>query len=200
MVYESCLFLPPGPPTQPFSHRLSNQRSNTALFRNITFPDTLPRRSERFELVTGDFYKLLPPIRDSEGDVATGGARKSYRKGYDVIVTMFFIDTSSNVLTLLRQLHTLLAPGGTWINLGPLLWPSGSDVSMELTLEEVVELTKSYGFEMAGEGISQATASSAIPVEERKRRRRVDCEYTADKNGMFRRVYEAEFWVAKKRG
>jgi hypothetical protein len=46
--------------------------------------------------------------------------------GYDVLVTLFFLDTSPNVLATLQQIHRLLRPGGTWLNLGPLLWPGGA--------------------------------------------------------------------------
>lgn len=165
---------------QPFSHRFSNQRSNDHLFRSIQFPDVVPRYSEMFTIAEGDFLKQLPPSRGDGGE------------GYDFIVTQFFIDTGSNVVETLQQIHALLVPGGTWINLGPLLWSGGGSVRMELSLEEVLSLSTSIGFEVLGE-------AGGLEAHGHLKRRTVTCEYTADKMGMFERIYQAEFWVAKKR-
>jgi len=104
-------------------------------------------------------------------------------------VTQFFIDTGSNVVATLQQIKELLKEGGKWINLGPLLWTGGGSVSMELSLDEVLALAREVGFEVMGE---------EAEVAEKYRRKTVECEYTADKMGTFRRVYHAEFWVATK--
>jgi len=133
----------------------------------------LPRYSTHFQIAEGDFLKHKPANDEL----------------YDFIVTQFFIDTGSNVVATLQQIKGLLKPGGKWINLGPLLWSGGGSVAMELNLEEVLELAKEVGFEiMIDEG----------QVEEKYRRRTVECEYTADRMGTFQRIYHAEFWVAKR--
>jgi carnosine N-methyltransferase len=53
----------------------------------------------------------------------------------------------------LRIIHRILAPGGVWINLGPLLWHwennSSNDLSIELDLEEVKTLARQIGFELS---------------------------------------------------
>lgn len=165
---------------QPFSHRFSNQRSNDHLFRSIQFPDVVPRYSEMFNIAEGDFLKQTPPARTDGED------------GYDFIVTQFFIDTGYNAVATLQQIHSLLAPGGTWINLGPLLWVGGGSVSMELSLDEILALAESVGFEILGE-------RDGAELKDHFKRRTVTCEYTADKMGMFERIYQAEFWVAKRR-
>jgi len=133
----------------------------------------LPRYSTHFQIAEGDFLRHKPANDEL----------------YDYIVTQFFIDTGSNVVATLQQIKDLLKPGGKWINLGPLLWSGGGSVAMELNLEEVLELAKEVGFEiMVDEG----------QVEEKYRRRTVECEYTADRMGTFQRIYHAEFWVAKR--
>ena len=133
----------------------------------------LPRYSTHFQIAEGDFLRHKPANDEL----------------YDYIVTQFFIDTGSNVVATLQQIKGLLKPGGKWINLGPLLWSGGGSVAMELNLEEVLELAKEVGFEiMIDEG----------QVEEKYRRRTVECEYTADRMGTFQRIYHAEFWVAKR--
>lgn len=151
----------------PFAHWFSHQRTNAHLFRLISFPDVLPRASPTFNVFQGDFMSLSPPTNT-----------------YDYIVTLFFIDTSLNVISTLRQIHTLLRPGGTWINLGPLLWTSGSQAKLELSLDEVLLVAEDIGFRFE-EG-------------QNLRRRTIECEYTADKESMMTWIYRAEFWVARK--
>ncbi|KAG8914318.1 hypothetical protein FRC01_004126 [Tulasnella sp. 417] len=135
---------------QPWYFTLSHTKRSEDLFRVIRFPDVVPRASPNFRLLDADFYSLT-------------------QGGYSFIVTMFFIDTSVNIVQCLEQIHDLLAPGGTWINLGPLLWTSGGVARMELSLEEVLKLAELVGFEVRPES-----------------RRQIDTEYTSNTPGMMR--------------
>ncbi|KAG8938859.1 hypothetical protein FRC04_007413 [Tulasnella sp. 424] len=148
---------------QPWYFALSHTRRSEDLFRVIRFPDVVPRQSSNFRLLDADFYSIT-------------------QGGYNFIVTMFFIDTAVNIVQCLEQIHDLLAPGGTWINLGPLLWTSGGVARMELSLEEVLKLAELIGFEVRPGS-----------------RRQVDTEYTANRPGMMRWIYETEFWIADKK-
>ncbi|TDL16908.1 N2227-like protein [Rickenella mellea] len=152
----------------PYAHWFSHQETNKNLFRGISFPDVVPRLCETFRLVEGDFLNLKALQRE-------GGS------GYDFIVTLFFIDTSLNIASTIEQIYYLLRPGGTWINLGPLLWTGGAETAVELSLDEVLKLAGIVGF-----------------VVDNASRERVPCEYTADSEAMMKWVYQAEFWVAKK--
>ncbi|KAF7301079.1 N2227 domain-containing protein [Mycena indigotica] len=151
----------------PYAQWFSHQRTTDSLFRAMSFPDAIPRLSRRFKLVEQDFLTL----RETDG--------------YDYIVTLFFIDTSLNILTTLEQIHRLLRPGGTWLNLGPLLWTSGGQAKLELSLEEMVQAAEHVGFVFE-------------PREDGLKTRTVECEYTADSRAMMRWLYQAEFWVARK--
>ena len=83
-------------------------------------------------------------------------------------MTCFFIDTvctpyllsflilnrglqAKNFVNYLQVIHRILAPGGVWINLGPLLWhwENSDELSIELTLDEVKELARGVGFELS---------------------------------------------------
>ncbi|CAK5281225.1 unnamed protein product [Mycena citricolor] len=154
----------------PYAHWFSHQRSSYSLFRPMSFPDALPRLSPTFELLEKDFLTLRKPAASA---------------GYDYIVTLFFIDTSLNVFTTLEQIYHLLRPGGTWINLGPLLWTSGAEAKVELSLDEVLQAVQEIGFVIQGQ-------------EDGQRSRTVECEYTGDSRAMMRWIYRAEFWVAQK--
>lgn len=151
----------------PFSHWFSYQRTNDSLFRSITFPDTLPVLFPMSQLRhdESDFLDLLP-VKD----------------GYDYIVTHYFIDTTHNIIATVQKVYSLLKRGGTWINLGPLLWMSEAQTTMELSLEEVLKLSSIIGFE----------------VQERSRQT-ISSEYTRDEAAMIRWIYEAEFWIAVKK-
>ncbi|KAI1791127.1 N2227-domain-containing protein [Ganoderma leucocontextum] len=162
---------------QPYASWFSHQRTTETLFRKISFPDVTPRLSDNFSLAEGDFLSLRTP----EGT-----------PGYDFVVTLFFIDTSLNAIETLEHIYALLRPGGRWINLGPLLWTSGGQAAVELSLEEVLKLAETVGFDVAGAGKGAAESEPA-------RRRTVECEYTADQAAMMRWLYQAEFWVATKK-
>ena len=156
----------------PFAHWFSHQRSIVTQFRSVSFPDILPRVSDSFKLLEDDFLNLERPVEHPSNDGSTG---------YDFIVTLFFIDTSLNIISTLEQIHRLLRPGGLWINLGPLLWIGGSQASLELSLDEVFCLVHKIGF-----------------IIDPQSRKSVDCEYTSDKEALMKWVYKAEFWVATK--
>ncbi|PPQ82497.1 hypothetical protein CVT26_012951 [Gymnopilus dilepis] len=174
----------------PYAHWFSHQRSNDSLFRPISFPDVIPRLGPNFRLVEEDFMKLIIPSRTSGRQSTFSWSRgtnsQEYLDGYDFIVTLFFIDTSLDVLATMTHIHNLLRPGGTWMNLGPLLWTGGAQAKVELSLEEVLQAAEEIGF--------------IIETEEEgpTARRTVECEYTGDKNAMMRWIYKAEFWVARK--
>ena len=92
---------------------------------------------------------------------------------WDAVLTCFFIDTvgdvfpfwlechflfdrrwqAKNIVNYLRIIHKILAPGGIWINLGPLLWHwennTSGDMSIELDLEEIKQLAGIIGFEIS---------------------------------------------------
>lgn len=157
----------------PYSYWFSHQRTNEALFRGISFPDALPRLGDKLHLVETDFLEQRAP-----------------GEGYDYIVTLFFIDTSLDVISTIQHIYDLLRPGGRWINLGPLLWSGGAQARLELNLAEVFRLSKAIGFHIESE-------HGECPMEVYCRKT-ISCEYTADQEAMMKWIYQAEFWVATK--
>jgi carnosine N-methyltransferase len=113
----------------PFALHGSNHLSRTDQFRTFAVPDihpatalaasTDPDAHARLSMATGDFCVLY-------------GA--SEQKGaFDVLATVFFIDTAPNLIRYIEAARNCLKPGGVWVNLGPLLWhhaargPAGQD-------------------------------------------------------------------------
>ncbi|KAJ7075566.1 N2227-domain-containing protein [Mycena belliarum] len=156
----------------PYVHTFSNTPTADALLRPIAIPDVLPSDlpdGADFSLVAGDFEEVYT-------DAAQQGA-------WDAVLTCFFIDTAKNVTSYLRTLHALLAPGGVWVNMGPLLWHwennTTGDASVELSLAEVKALARAVGFRLSDE-------------------RTIDTAYTSNAQGMLGYVYHAAFWTATK--
>ncbi|KAH8112811.1 N2227-domain-containing protein [Phellopilus nigrolimitatus] len=161
----------------PHVHSLSNIPDRAALLRPVTIPDALPSDipgGVNFSLVAGDFEEVY----GSENDDSEPQAGQ-----WDAILTCFFIDTAKNVINYLRIIHKILAPGGVWINLGPLLWHwennTTNDPSIELDLEEVKTLCEKLGFKLENE-------------------RTIETSYTSNAQSMLGYVYRASFWTATK--
>ncbi|KAG2016031.1 hypothetical protein CC2G_009247 [Coprinopsis cinerea AmutBmut pab1-1] len=173
---------------RPYAHWWSHQRNNENLFRAVSFPDALPRLGPNFQLVPGDFLSIRPltPSKPSSEFWKEGSSKPSNEGGYHYIVTLFFIDTSSNVFATMEHIYRLLRPGGSWINLGPLLW---SGAKLELSLEELWEAAEEVGFVIQRDHKEEGHPEAP---------RTIECEYTADRNAMMKFTYKAEFFVARK--
>ncbi|KAK0447258.1 N2227-like protein-domain-containing protein [Armillaria borealis] len=162
----------------PYVHSFSNVYSRSTMLRAISIPDVLPSDlppGSDFSLVAGDFEEIYGSEVD-EGEEPHSGQ-------WNAILTCFFIDTAKNIVNYMRIIHRILAPGGVWINLGPLLWHfennNTNDPSVELDLEEVKALARTIGFELRNEST-------------------VDTTYTNNSEGMLGYVYHAAFWTATK--
>ncbi|TFY59989.1 hypothetical protein EVG20_g7589 [Dentipellis fragilis] len=164
----------------PYVHSFSNLPNRVSLLKPITLPDVLPSNlppEVNFSLVAGDFEEIYGMQDETAADEPQAGH-------WDAILTCFFIDTAKNIVNYLRIMHKILAPGGVWINLGPLLWHfennSSNDPSIELDLEEVKALARQIGFDI-------------------KEERTIDTTYVNHKDGLLGYVYHAAFWTATKR-
>ncbi|KAI6096149.1 N2227-domain-containing protein [Pisolithus sp. B1] len=162
----------------PYIHSFSNVLSRETLLKAVTIPDVLPSDlppGSNFSLVAGDFEEIYGAEDTDENEPQAGK--------WDAILTCFFIDTAKNIVNYLRVLHRILAPGGVWINLGPLLWHFENNEheypSIELDLSEVKELARTIGFKLYDE-------------------RTIDTSYSSNDQSMLRYVYHAAFWKAVK--
>ncbi|BCS21481.1 uncharacterized protein APUU_21913A [Aspergillus puulaauensis] len=166
----------------PYIDWWSHQATTSDMQRAVRFPDWIPSTS-RVVMVEGDFTTLFS---DSEAG------------SYDVIVSLFFIDTARNLMAYLENIHRLLKRGGTWINLGPLLYGTGP--WLQLSLDEIIKVSEALGFEFdvdesepdvcgtptAGEGLDGKARSLYVP-------------YAQNPKGLSRNAYDAQFWRATKR-
>jgi len=156
-------------------------RSSETLLKGFKIPDVLPSSiptGPAFSLVAGDFEEIYGKLRE-------GDEREPQQSKWDAVLTCFFIDTAKNIVNYINIIYELLAPGGVWINLGPLLWHfenSGnpSDASIELSLDEVLALADKIGFEIGNQKM-------------------VDTTYVNTEDSMLSHIYHASFWTATKK-
>ncbi|KAB8226298.1 N2227-like protein-domain-containing protein [Aspergillus novoparasiticus] len=151
----------------------SHHATTADLQRSVSFPDTLA--SPSVVLVEGDFTTIFAED--------TGK--------YDVIVTLFFIDTARNLVSYFENIHQLLRPGGQWINLGPLLY--GSAPFLQLSLDETVALTEHIGFEF--QETDPSCGDITIPGLTVRGK---EVAYARNGKGLSKNAYQAQFWVARK--
>ncbi|CDS01400.1 uncharacterized protein SPSC_06386 [Sporisorium scitamineum] len=163
----------------PFVHSSSNWRTADDMLRPIRIPDVLPSSlppTSEFSMVAGEFCEVYSKLDE--------------KRAWHVVATCFFIDTAKNVLRYLETLNHLLPVGGHWINAGPLLWHfensgnsrggAGDSLSIELTLDELIQLLPQMGFEL-----EERRSLSPTP-------------YTGMLNGMLQYHYLPEFFVCRK--
>ena len=133
---------------QPWIHSLSLHRSREDMFRTVAFPDVLPStflqgKQGDFSMCAGDFVECYS---DAEAEAT-----------FDVVCTVFFIDTAPDVVRYLKTIKHILKDDGIWINNGPLLWhfedttrtdDQYSRGRMELTLDELMHVARQVGFDV----------------------------------------------------
>jgi SAM-dependent methyltransferase len=69
-------------------------------------------------------------------------------QSFDTVVTPWFIDqVPTDLERLVRRLHGLLAPGGRWINQGPLIYrPDALPIARWYSRQEIFDLAGAVGF------------------------------------------------------
>ncbi|KAF9734460.1 hypothetical protein PMIN06_004622 [Paraphaeosphaeria minitans] len=181
----------------PFALNCSNHLSRADQFRTYNIPDVHPAsvlsEGDRGEMSmsTGDFIVLY--------------SKPEYKHAFDVVATVFFIDTAPNIIRYIETVRNCLKRGGLWINLGPLLWHHASRIqdpqegaddrkgasksedvgiadpgSVELTNDEVVSLVQHFGFSIEKHELG------------------IDTGYITNQRSMLQSTYRASFWVARK--
>ncbi|KXH43500.1 hypothetical protein CSAL01_12854 [Colletotrichum salicis] len=145
----------------PFVTKWTHQSNPSSRYTALTVPDHMPNKAVKF--IEGDFLEMFP----EDGQ-------------FDAVVTLFFIDIGNNIIDFLSNIHRLLKPGGTWINLGPLKY--GTHTALQLSAEEVLHLADLIGFD--------------VDLSSRKS---IDSLYAQQPESLLKFTYVTQFWTATKR-
>lgn len=153
---------------------VSHHATTSDMQRSVSFPDSSINELAVL-LVEGDFTTVF---NGEEGK-------------YDVLVTLFFIDTARNLLTYLETIHRLLQPEGSWVNLGPLLY--GTAPFLQLSLTEIISLEEAVGFKIEDPGdVCGDISLNGLPV------RAKEVSYGRNVRGLNRNGFLAQSWRAIK--
>ncbi|CAD6914044.1 unnamed protein product [Tilletia controversa] len=156
----------------PNVHSASNWTSARDMLQAVLVPDVVPSDlpdGVDFSMVVGEFVEVY--------------GRPAERERWQCVATSFFIDTARNIVQYLEVINSVLELGGYWVNAGPLLWHfenGPGDLSIELTLEETMDLVRKMGFEVEEERMLEMQM------------------YTGVGAGMLTYQYRPAFWVARK--
>ncbi|KAI3558373.1 hypothetical protein CABS01_10119 [Colletotrichum abscissum] len=145
----------------PFVTKWTHQSNPTSRYTALTVPDHMPNKAVKF--VEGDFLEMFP----EDGQ-------------FDAVASLFFIDIGSNIIDFLSNIHRLLKPGGTWVNLGPLKY--GTHTALQLSAEEVLHLADLIGFD--------------VDLSSRKN---IDSLYAQQPESLLKFTYVTQYWTATKR-
>ena len=182
----------------PWIHTFSNHKSRANHLRSYSVPDVHCAT----ELTEAEKARPIGSMSMSAADFLCLYAEKDRAAAYDVVASVFFLDTAPNLIRYLETILHCLKPGGILVNIGPLLWhfegrvwdrdehdevESGHDTSgiadpgnFELTDEEVMSLLTEVGFEI----VSRETG--------------IETPYILDRESMLQTTYRASSWVARK--
>ena len=205
----------------PWALSFSNHKNRANQLQSVSVPDVNPSTyleeggeehvesdlhySERLSMASGDFSVLY---RQSE-----------YKNHFHAVVTCFFIDTAPNVISYIETVKHCLAPGGVWINLGPLLWhfessPTPAEREKErnsMSNNSHIQSPNQNHVKNAHEGIGEPGSFELSNDEVLALLKRLDFDvvseseapggttgYIQDLRSMLQNLYQPAFWVAKK--
>jgi len=151
----------------PWLHRTNNVLNEKDQLQEVQFPDVNPTElppGGQMTMAAGDFMEIY--TQEDE---------------WDCVASCFFLDTASNVVSLLQTIYRILKPGGVLINLGPLLYHfSQEDDSVELSHSQLMGVVKGVGFTVEEEKVDVPTT------------------YIGNSLSMMRTEYRSAFFVATK--
>ncbi|KAL4969444.1 N2227-like protein-domain-containing protein [Aspergillus stella-maris] len=169
----------------PYIDWWSHHATASDMQRSVIFPDWTPRTmplNSSLVMVEGDFSTVF---HDTNFET------------YDIIVTLFFIDTARNLMSYLETIHRLLKSGGTWINLGPLLYGTGP--WLQLSVDEILKVSEELGFVFAVDGEEEGVCGFLTPGDGLEgKTRSLYVPYAQNERGLSRNAYDAQFWRARK--
>lgn len=185
----------------PWVHTFSNHRTRANHLRSYAVPDIHPGTAlaavpagaaGEMSMCAADFLCLY-------GD-------DNHRDSYDVVATVFFLDTAPNLIRYLETIYSCLRPGGVLVNVGPLLWhfennaPGNhgrdDDGDGEHDYNNSSGIADPGSFELADDEVMALVEEVGFVIESRAVG--IDAPYIQDADSMLQTVYKASAWVARK--
>lgn len=188
----------------PFALEFNNVISRSHQLRSMKIPDVHPATElERASVSTPTH--AFERMSMTASDFVSHYGSEDCHEVFDIVASVFFIDTAPNIIRYMEVVHNCLKPGGVWVNVGPLLWHFsgraprdntegaerrangdkegvGEPGSVELTVQEVLLLVERMGFEITKQEV-----------------REVEAGYIQNPESLLLNVYRLSHWIARKK-
>lgn len=185
----------------PFVVQFTNNLSREHQLQRVSIPDIHPGTAIAHRLQNGG---EVGEMNMTAADFLVLYNSPEQARAFDVVITVFFIDTAPNLIRYIECIRNCLRTGGYWLNIGPLLWhfddrapveqagphtrKQPKDLegiaepgSFELTDTEVIALVEQFDFRVTKHEILDQMVG-----------------YIQDPNSMLQNLYKMSHWVAVK--
>ncbi|KPM43531.1 hypothetical protein AK830_g2985 [Neonectria ditissima] len=183
----------------PWVHSFSNHLTRENHLRSYTVPDIHPGtmlagvpKPGSMSMCAADFLCLY--------------ADDEHKDEYDVVASVFFLDTAPNLIRYLEVIHHCLRPGGILVNIGPLLWHfennapgnhgQDDDGDGEHDYNNSSGIADPGSFELSDDEVMALLEKMGFVVEWRQTG--IEAPYILDRESMLQTTYKASAWVARK--
>ncbi|EGS17483.1 S-adenosylmethionine-dependent methyltransferase-like protein [Thermochaetoides thermophila DSM 1495] len=183
----------------PWIHTFSNHRSRANHLRGYSIPDIHPATA----LAEAEKTRRVGTMSMSAADFLCLYAQEDRGNMYDVVASVFFLDTAPNLIRYLETIYHCLKPNGILINIGPLLWhfegrvwdrDEGDDSDERNT--DTSGIADPGNFELTDDEVMMLVEQIGFKVEHRQTG--LETPYIMDTQSMLQTSYRASFWIARK--
>ncbi|KAK4191417.1 N2227-like protein-domain-containing protein [Podospora australis] len=181
----------------PWVHTFSNHHSRENQLRGYKVPDV---HCATETMRAGE----LGEMSMTAADFLCEYTKPDNASTFDVVATVFFLDTAPNLVRYLECIYSCLKPGGILVNIGPLLWhfegqvPGSKQVDDDEgdTVAEMSGIAEPGSFELTDDEVMQLVTKCGFVVESREQN--LEAPYIHDAQSMLQTKYLASTWVARK--
>lgn len=187
----------------PFALEFSNVESRKHQLQRVAIPDVhagseLERALERSTTDPADRMTM------TAADFVVLYSESKNKNKFDVVVTVFFIDTAPNLIRYIETIRNCLKDRGVWINLGPLLWhfadrgPGDHDASKtKKRMGDTPGIEEPGSFELADEEVRMLVEQFGFEIQSHKVRND-GLGYIQNPRSMLQNAYRSSHWTARK--
>ncbi|KAH8698899.1 N2227-like protein-domain-containing protein [Talaromyces proteolyticus] len=200
----------------PFALQFSNILSRKQQLQKVMIPDVHPASAMHLSQIDDNNIPSFGNMSMSAADFIPLYSQEAQKEAFDAIATVFFIDTSPNLIRYIETIKNCLKPGGRWINVGPLLWHFGTsdpDSTRHSSSNETADAENSLimqndgstgigepgNVELSEEEVFHLVQRMGFTFEvQQPPEDRPYCGYIQDPESMLQNLYRPSLWVARK--